>query len=318
LGLAVDSEENIHLAARYLASAGLTDGKIMYQKNEVITNYTEFNYISPLGHLALAGDKVYMVSGMDSTFSSYLWEVNPENTALNTMTKLDYAEASGVNGMTAADNNIILLVPTPSGMAIWYYDRTNITQTPEKIALNLETGISLSCLAVDSSGVIHLAGYKTESNGVYYAVYVKMENKVVTKTIIEEARSQANGIAVSESGDVYLSGYWHEPFSYDSNQFYNGTALYWKVSEDTLERHPLTETTGSGNSTNVRETGQCIAVDGNDVYVAGYIQTGTGTDMRKPLVYWKIPQGSGQIQTVELADSRETQTAGTAKAIVVR
>ena len=97
-------------------------------------------------------------------------------------------------------------------------------------------------------------GDYNENNGVIYSFKIGEEskfNRVVYSDV--KGKSTASGVAYS-NGNVYVS-------SFDTPDGFNRRALYWKNSQ----KVELTD--GSSDA-----LAYCIAADGDDVYVGGYIQ----------------------------------------------
>lgn len=328
--IVVDSEGNLHFTGL------MQDGdniKPLYRKNDE-NAAIGFRSASPLtGYIGLAPDNtVYMVApmrpdGVNVANSPWMyWQAEPGNTN-PTMTELGI-KTNTVNSIAgiAADDTAIYIAGrhgSTNEIRIYQVPRTDLSQktiiTLDGASLagtrNSTAGYIAPLAMALSSDAIHLAGYAAYGTGVDYACYLKINKSsgVVEKTIISEDRSQALGITLSVGGEVYLAGYWK--YQITASNLRDSNAAYWKVGNDTLELHILgtQKTTTSGTD----DQGLSIALDGSDVYVAGYTTTSVSNTAVYTPVYWKDPGQSGSIETRNL----ETGTAGGStqvNAIVVR
>ncbi len=97
-------------------------------------------------------------------------------------------------------------------------------------------------------------GDYNENNGVVYSFKIGEEDKF-KRTVYNDVKGKSTASGVSYSnGNIYVSGF-------DTPDGFNRRALYWKNSQ----KVELTD--GSTDA-----LAYCIASDGDDVYVGGYIQ----------------------------------------------
>ncbi|MDR0630192.1 MAG: hypothetical protein LBG24_11290 [Treponema sp.] len=333
-GIAVDSQGNVHLVGSMVKDEYSV---ILYQKNDVLAKIGRRN---SGGRMGLApDDKVYMSGAMRDNNESLAnvprkyWEAVPgsEDPPMVMLGTRDII--NNITGIAADDAYIYLLgtLYQQDNFKLYRIDRTNLnTITSQELVTSSWAGTneegtpgSLILQAMVLQGdAIHIAGYVSfdDFSRDAHAWYLKLDKTsgAVLANIKAQERSHARGITVSESGEAYLAGFWKEPLGFNK-QFYKGTAMYWKVENNTLVPHDLISTTvpAASDDTNYAE-GTSIALDGEDVYIAGYSRMTSASAAPGQPVYWKDPRGSGDIQTIQLETMTTNSTTSQVLAIAVR
>jgi hypothetical protein len=284
-GLAIDNDEHIHLVGRIRGTSG-SNATIIYRQDSVETTLDVVAQ-TPEPSVAFAPDgAVYMVGKVDSKYQ--YWKVE-SGTQSPTMVPLA-ADFYYLRCFTVDDQYIYFIGDFRDGtesnkrkLTCWKYDRSNDTQVGEKTIWDTSAPQLIPNAVVLKDNYFHLAG--TTDNKAFYLKVNKTTN-VAETPILETEKSSALGITVS-GNDVYLAGYWQPALV--GTQIAYGVAVYWKVGNDALEPYVLTGTRGLG--ADVYDSGTAIAVDGTDLYVAGYITEQKANSLMQYPVYWKIPQG---------------------------
>ena len=333
-GIAVDSKKDVHLVGS-IPNTETSYSVILYQKNEVLTKIGSRNSD---GRMGLApDDTVYMSGAMRDNNESLAnvlrkyWEAVPGS---ETPSMVELGTRDSINNITgiAADEEFIYLlsdVRSNYNIKLFRVSRTDSTSKNEQeldtsswAGTNKEgtPGWVILQAMVLQDDAIHIAGYVAFDDYARdaHAWYLKLDKTsgAVLANIKAQERSHARGITVSESGEAYLAGFWKEPQG-SNEQFYKGTAMYWKVENDTLVPHDLISTTVSvaSDDTNYAE-GTSIALDGEDVYIAGYSRMTSASGAPWQPVYWKDPRGSGDIQTIQL-ETMATNSTTTSEVLAI-
>jgi hypothetical protein len=323
--------DDVHLGGRYY-EGGSTYPKAVYTKNgteRVLTlapAETNRVFTSPPVMAVAPDGEVYMASltAGPSAPGSY-WKVtdgddNPVAIELENITR------SYVYGI-AVDNDFIYIAgwsrddsrgSTLRCPIVWKYNRsTGLHETTLEVGDYIATTAAgvvflIGGIAVDDA-YIHLAGYQKGNEGtpVEHMKYIKLDKSSGTKVAEymdpSESESQANAITLS-GGQVYIAGHWKKPDGEGTNQKFGTYAGYWKGSDSNFTWYNISNQSEIGLETStIVDEGLAVAVDGTDVYVAGYTQTITSehkveVDSYQP-VYWKH-SGSGPATVVPLAEKK--------------
>jgi hypothetical protein len=319
---AVAVGDDVHLAGIRLDSGS---GVYVYRKNnnDDITLSVENEYFSMSPVMAVDGDVAYVIIiGFNGV---YCWIIEDDGSHSYHEFSKNFSKMTWSANITcvSVDENYLYFGGTDrfnniSRAVYWKYDKTTNT-LGDAIILNSETaGVVYSMAAVGDT--LYLAGntYSEDSKTTYAAYWtVPKTSSTINETIVEpNYHSSAKAIAVSDNGDVHLTGYWRPANAQPSNQYYGAIAAYWKVSGGTVRLDKLTEQRGSVSSSALGnyDEGLSIAVDGADVYIAGYIKEVSGTIGPTKPVYWKYAGDTLQ-PPVELAPANAQSQA---LAIVVR
>jgi hypothetical protein len=319
IGLAVDNAENVHLVA--IISPPDTGNKtIVYQKNGVPTTLSSSiaNVTTVLMALAPDGTVYIGESEAGSNKTKYYWIAEQGNT---NPTKIALDGLRMLQGI-AVDEQYIYLLGREDGtnsQLFLKYSRSTNEQVGSTVVYS--TTLLPPGSVFLQGNFLHVAG--NSSSKPYYAKIDTTSGALTEGPILYEANtSTCSAITVSGSGEVYLAGYYKKATGYGEN-VHDGSAVYWKLVNGALEVHELMPSSNyaAGTNTSIYDQGEAIAVDGTDVYVAGWMTARNGnnidTSKRNP-VYWKDTQGSGTIETKILDQVTSAGINTAAVGIVVR
>ncbi len=197
-------------------------------------------------------------------------------------------------------NNIWVCKFSNNGIGIW-------TNTYNGNANNSDLG---NGIAVDTSGNVYVTGY--EHNGANYDIWVRKYdtdgNTDWTRTYngVANGYDKGNGIAVDNSGNVYVTGYEH-----------NGLVQYHNIWVRKYDTDGNTIWTRTYNGADNDDKGNGIAVDtSGNVYVTGYEEVAVcSSDIWIRKYSCNLEIGSGNLskpQTGEIYQADFTATGGTA------
>jgi hypothetical protein len=329
--MVVDNNKAVHLIGRKHDGTSFQN---WYQKDneEIFRTTYNSNFLPKIGLAPDDGSRyiaVYNVAG-DPTRRWWFWKVEEgtpepaEKFRLGGAGDTNSSDTTNrrfntVTGIVCDEEYIYIGVfksPNPGFFRVKRSDNfTAASYTPE--FHKIEVNMSPQALVL-SGEYLHIAGYQTVDDTKTYARYVKVAKStgaVEGSMIGELDQSQALDIAVSESGDVYLTGYWRETIG---TNLRSGTAVYWKVNGNTLERHSLTTTTSSSISGTILDQGSSIALDGGDLYIAGYTKKIFDKAYIPRPAYWKVSSTGEVSETILYGDVTKDYGTSEAVAIVVR
>jgi hypothetical protein len=183
--------------------------------------------VAPNGDIDISGTNV-VLSGLSAKAVPGYWKISGTSTSWNTVT------ASGTYAaplaIFASSTTVYLggvdeySTSDVSAMRATYWTVTGTTKTKVNLA-NSVTGSSVESIAFSGS-TVYSSGQINTRTGCYWLNSTRTDLPGASSTTY----SAANGIYVTSSGDVYLSGYYNGTSTTNIWGGTGGTACYWKAT----------------------------------------------------------------------------------------